>query len=90
MTFHALIPYIYNSFLVLVCGYAIVRGSRSEYVGAIIMFVGSMATIVVARTFEATWTGTEYGIFLVDLTVLFALIHLTVVTDRFWPMWATA
>ncbi len=90
MTFHEMIPYLYYSFLLLACGYAVKRGHRTEYAGAIIMILGSLATSIVARTSGTTWTGTEYGILLVDLVALLALIHLTIVSDRFWPMWATA
>ncbi|MEP2989962.1 MAG: hypothetical protein ABJN60_00255 [Parasphingorhabdus sp.] len=53
------------------------------------MIAGSLITAIVANLFETTWTGLETGIFVVDVIFLFALIHLTVVSDRFWPMWAT-
>jgi len=82
--------YVYFISLIFCCGYAIYRGSRSEYIGAGIIITGSLATIVTARVFGTTWTGLEIGILVIDLLALFALIHLTIVSDRFWPMWATA
>ena len=30
------------------------------------------------------------GIFAIDIVALLAFIHLTIKSDRFWPMWATA
>ncbi|MEP3464742.1 MAG: hypothetical protein ABJN65_01840 [Parasphingorhabdus sp.] len=80
---------LYLIFLITCCGYAVYRGSHIEYVGAAIMIAGSLITAIVANLFETTWTGLETGIFVVDVIFLFALIHLTVVSDRFWPMWAT-
>lgn len=80
---------VYYSFLIFCCGYALYRGSRAEYVGASIMILGSISTAIFARVFEATWTGLEIGIFVIDIVALYALIHLTLVSDRFWPMWAT-
>ena len=80
---------VYYSFLIFCCGYAFYRGSRVEYVGVSIMILGSVSTAVFARVFGATWTGLEMGIFVIDILALYALIHLTIVSDRFWPMWAT-
>lgn len=81
---------LYLFFLIICCVYAIYRGSHCEYIGAAMMIIGSLITAIVASVFETTWTGLETGIFVVDVIFLLALIHLTIVSDRFWPMWATA
>lgn len=83
------LEFLYLIFLAICCGYAIYRGSHIEYIGAAIMIAGSLFTAIVSSSFETTWTGLEVGIFVVDIIFLFALIHLTIVSDRFWPMWAT-
>jgi len=90
MIFNEMQPYIYIIFLLLACGYAVKRGYKAEYVGATIMVLGSLATAIVVRAFGTSWTEIEYGILFVDLIALLALIHLTIVSDRFWPIWATA
>jgi hypothetical protein len=54
------------------------------------MIFGSLSTLVVARSFGSSWSSLEVGIFAIDIAVLFAFIHLTLKSDRFWPMWATA
>ena len=36
------------------------------------------------------WVRIEAGIFAIDIVALFALIYLTLKSDRFWPMWASA
>lgn len=90
MILHTIWAYIYYIFLVACCGYAIFHGSRSEYLGAAIMIVGSLSTLAVGRLFGTSWTGVEGGIFVVDIVALVAFIHLALNSDRFWPMWATA
>lgn len=90
MIFNTIWAYIYYIFLVVCCGYAIWRGSRFEYLGAAIMMVGSLSTLAVGRLGGSTWTSVEGGIYAVDIVALVALIHLTLKSDRFWPMWATA
>lgn len=54
------------------------------------MLIGSIITYIIATMFKISWTGLEIGIFIVDLVALAALIHLTIISDRFWPMWSTA
>ncbi|QJB69268.1 hypothetical protein [Parasphingorhabdus halotolerans] len=84
------LPFFYYGFLIIVCGYAIKRGHREEYIGAAIMFAGSVATGIVARVFGTAWSHREYGILGVDLLALLALIYVMIRSDRFWPIWATA
>ncbi len=90
MIFDTIWAYLYYIFLFACCGYAIARGTRSEYFGAAIMIFGSFSTLVVARSFGSSWSSLEVGIFAIDIVVLLAFIHLTLKSDRFWPMWATA
>ncbi len=54
------------------------------------MIFGSLSTLAVARAFGTSWSGLEVGIFAIDIVGLFALLCLTIKSDRFWPMWATA
>ena len=90
MIFHTVWAYLYYIFLVACCGYAILRGSRVEYIGAAIMVVGSLSTLVIGRMVENSWKSVEGGIFAVDIVALVALICLALKSDRFWPIWATA
>ena len=90
MIFNTIWAYIYYLFLVGCCGYAVCRGSRSEYFGAAIMIVGSVVTLIISRLFGTAWTSVEIGIFATDIIAFFALIYLALKSDRFWPIWATA
>lgn len=89
MIFDNPLPYLYFAFLAASCGYAIYRGSRTEYWGAAIVISASIASTVALVVFETSWTGFDTGIFYIDLMVLLALIHVSLASDRFWPLWAT-
>tara|TARA_R110000824_G_scaffold45244_6_gene130969 strand:- start:2404 stop:2847 length:444 start_codon:yes stop_codon:yes gene_type:complete len=90
MIFNTIWAYVYYIFLFVCCGYAILRGSRSEYFGAAIMIIGSLLTLAVAQSFGTSWTKVEVGIFAIDIIVLLAFIYLALKSDRFWPIWAAA
>ncbi|MFT5330991.1 MAG: hypothetical protein ACI9TB_001098 [Parasphingorhabdus sp.] len=90
MIFNTIWAYVYYIFLFVCCGYAILRGSRSEYFGAAIMIIGSLASLAVGKVLGTPWTSMEAEIFAIDVVGLLALIYLTLKSDRFWPMWATA
>lgn len=81
---------VYYIYLISCCGYAIIRGARSEYIGATIMAIGSLASLAVGKVLGTPWTGVEAEIFAIDLVALMALFTLALKSDRFWPMWATA
>ena len=90
MIFNTIWGYVYYIFLVLCCGYAILRGARSEYIGAAIMTIGSLSSLTVGKLLGTPWTGMEAEIFAIDIVALLALIHLAMTSERFWPMWASA
>ncbi|VAV92254.1 hypothetical protein MNBD_ALPHA04-1946 [hydrothermal vent metagenome] len=90
MNFAQSSPFIYYACLLAACGYAFFRGNRTEYLGAAIILAGSLATTIGLSVFETAWTGFGTSTFYIDMIVLLALIHLTLVSDRFWPMWVTA
>lgn len=90
MIFDTATPYMYYFCLFLACSYAVKRGSKYEYIGAAIMIIGSVASTIASIYFETTWTGFDTATFYIDMLALLALIYLTVSSDRFWPMWATA
>lgn len=81
---------VYYLFLFACCGHAIFRGARSEYLGAAIMIAGSLSSLAVGKIWGTLWVRIEAGIFAIDIVALFALIYLTLKSDRFWPMWASA
>ncbi|NCN86007.1 MAG: M20 family metallo-hydrolase [Sphingomonadales bacterium] len=82
--------HVYYICLLACCGYAILRGAGSEYIGAAIMIIGSLSSLAVGKVLGTHWTSMEVEVFAIDVAGLFALIGLTIKSDRFWPIWATA
>ena len=76
--------------LVAVASYAGWRGGWPERVGAAIMVVGSILTVVAANSFYPGWRSPEAGIIIVDLLVLAAFGNLALSSDRYWPIWVTS
>lgn len=77
---------IYLVTLLLGCSYAFWNGGVTEKQGAGIMIAGSVLTALVGTG----WHGVNFGVLLVDLTVLVALVLLTLRTDKYWLLWMTA
>jgi hypothetical protein len=84
------LPWIGGVLTVLVCGFAIREGGRDEAYGALIFLAGTVATLAFVLLFGAAWTSPEYGLVIIDAVVLLAMIHLAMVSDRFWPIWFAA
>lgn len=81
---------LYYLILIAACSYALIRGHKTERWGVAIMVVGSVGTTMIALGMGASWASAENGVLFIDLTMLLALIHLALVSDRFWPIWMTA
>jgi hypothetical protein len=77
---------IYLATLLLACSYAYRNGGVTEKQGAGIMVVGSILTALMGTG----WQGVNFGVLLVDLAVLVALVVLMLRTDKYWLLWMTA
>ncbi len=67
-------------------GVALWKGEWPERATAIVLFCAAAASPLVESSLFAS---PEYGILAVDLLLLGWLGALALVTDRFWPLWAT-
>lgn len=81
---------VYDVTLLAVCLYAFRRGGPSEQLGAAIILIGSLATIVVGSLPQFDWHHARAGLVIVDLVVLLCFFALAMRSERFWPLWATA
>ena len=54
------------------------------------MTIGSLSSLAVGKIWGTPWIRMEEEIFAIDIIALLALLYLTVKSDRFWPMWASA
>lgn len=76
--------------LIAVASYAGWQGGWPERIGAAIMVVGSILTVIAAMSFYPGWQTPQAGIFIVDLLVLAAFANLALNSDRYWPLWVTS
>ena len=79
----------YNVFLALSCGSAALYGGRPERIGAGLMFGGSMLSWAALEYFGIFHSSVEIGILIIDLAMLAGLVALALLSDRYWPLWAT-
>lgn len=81
---------LFYTLLALSAGYALWKGGSPERLGAVIILLGTLFTLLVAP--DKTWTfrSVHVGIFLVDLAMFAALVALALFAARFWPIWMSA
>lgn len=82
--------YLYAILFLFGLVYAAVRGGAPERVGAAIIFVGNILTILVASPWHTHFERVEVGMALVDGLVLAAFVPLMMKANRVWPIWVTS
>lgn len=80
---------VYNIVLVLCCGWALIGGGRPERIGAAMMFGGSMLSWAALEYFGIFHSSVEVGIMGIDLALLIGLGGIALLSNRYWPLWAT-
>lgn len=80
-------PPTYYLLLNLCLLYALLKGGRAERLGAAILVVGTVASLLAA---SGRFHSLEVGLVLVDVAVPAAFILLALRADRYWPIWASA
>ena len=73
---------------VLVCAFAILKGDRTERLGAGLLLVSWAASA--SAQHSAGLLNTQYSILAIDIIVLVVLSVLAWRSERSWPMWAAA
>jgi hypothetical protein len=82
--------YIYFAIL-LGCGvYTILRGAAPERIGAAILLLGSILTLLTLSSVATIYRSLEARVFLVDVVTLVAFLVLALRADRLWPLCITA
>jgi hypothetical protein len=67
--------------------YALLRGAAPERIGATVIGVGSIVTVLAASGPTNRFASVEIGIFLVDVACLVAFLLLALRANRYWPLW---
>jgi hypothetical protein len=81
---------VYFALLSGCCLYTALRGGPPERIGAAILTVGSILTLVTLSSNAQIYRSLELGVFLVDVATLLAFLALALRANRLWPLCITA
>jgi hypothetical protein len=81
---------VYFTILFGCCLYTVLRGSPPERIGAAILTLGSILTLVMLSSAATIYRSLEVGVFVVDVATLLAFLVLALRADRLWPLCITA
>jgi hypothetical protein len=74
--------------LLVSCGYALWRGGKYERMAAMVFVAATVLSILGESPLRSRYVGVEISDVIVDTAVLFAVVGIALVSDRFWPLWA--
>ncbi len=80
-------PFAYFIVLILVCGYAFIRGRTDERFAASVCVIASVASVIAMSPLTGRYSRVEFGVFLIDFLTLAAFTVLALRSERFWPLW---
>lgn len=79
---------LFNSLLILCCGYALIRGGVPErIVAAIFLCAGPATYVALWAQPEQAFQSVEMTVLLIDTAMLVALVALAISANRYWPIW---
>ncbi len=87
MEFHALYQWASLAALVVSCGVAAWRGGGPERWAATAMALAWLGSAFAQRSLQL-W-GPQTGVMIIDGLLLAALVAIALISDRWWPMWAS-
>ena len=70
--------------------YALLKGGAPEKIGATIIGLGSLLSLVAVSAPSARFGAVEMGVVLVDLAACVAFVILALRAERYWPLWVAA
>jgi hypothetical protein len=82
--------YAYLTILLACWLYALFKGAAPERIGACVIGIGSVLSLVAASSPGARFGSVEIGVFLVDLVALAVFVGLALLAERHWPLWVAA
>lgn len=82
--------YAYLTILLICWAYALLRGGAPERIGASVIGLGSVLSLVAASSPGARFGSVEVGVFLVDIAAFAVFLGLALRAERHWPLWVAA
>ena len=83
-------PYAYLTILLICWAYALLRGGAPEQIGASVIGLGSVLSLVAASSPGVRFGSVEVGVFLVDVAAFVVFLGLALRAERHWPLWVAA
>ena len=87
MYFHSLPQQVWQTALLLTCGYAMFRGGRPERIAAAACLV---ASLLQPWVLDRNWLDPQYGVLVLDVGLSVTLLGLALTTNRTWLLFASA
>jgi hypothetical protein len=79
---------LFNSFLILCCGFALLKGGVPErIVAAIFLCAGPATYVALWAQPEQAYENVEMTVLAIDSVMLVGLIALAITANRYWPIW---
>lgn len=82
--------YAYLTILLVCWVYAMLKGGAPERIGASVIGLGSVLSLVAASSPGARFGSVEVGVFLVDVAAFAVFLGLALRAERHWPLWVAA
>lgn len=90
MTLVVFWQFLFMATLIGSASYALTMGGWPERTGALITVLATVLTVIANMTLAPKWHGINRGGLMVDLLVLASFVNLSLLCDRFWPIWAAS
>jgi hypothetical protein len=81
---------VFYAILATCCVYVGRRGGAPEWIGASIIVVGSLLTLVTLSSAATIYRSVEIGVFVVDVAALVSFLVLALRAERLWPLCVVA
>jgi hypothetical protein len=78
---------VYWSVLLLICAFAFWRGRNDERIAAATCLTATLVQLLVITPTLRRYSGVEFGVLFVDLSVLAVFVAIALQSKRFWPLW---
>lgn len=72
--------------ILLVCGYALIRGGPDERLTGAVLLVAYLAAPFLQNRVD--WQAPQYGLMVSDVLLAGYFVWLALRSDRYWPIWA--
>ena len=72
--------------ILLVCGYALIRGGPDERLTGAVLLIAYLAAPFLQNRVD--WQAPQYGLMVSDVLLAGYFVWLALRSDRYWPVWA--